>query len=134
MIRLIVTFSDAGAMMGGNSQPDVWSEVFEVEHPALERALRSRLDYGAKQITYESAPQEAQKARGNNTRYQRHTNTFTKESSGPSSQKQRRRADVYAPLPRPLAFVLRRSGHPQRRVAIPGPSEALRTNSDAITR
>lgn len=53
MIRLIVNFSDAGSMMGGNTLPEEWSEIFEIEHPALEEALRRKMPYGAKKLTFE---------------------------------------------------------------------------------
>ncbi len=51
-IKLAVSFSDASALAHGASDLcDRWTEVFEIESPALEEALKRESPYLTRSIT-----------------------------------------------------------------------------------
>jgi len=53
MIRLIVTTHDSAVASHIGGPVEVWSQIFEVDHPALEAALRPANDYQVKVLTVE---------------------------------------------------------------------------------
>lgn len=45
MIKLTVTFTDVCAVVNAFGEPQTWVEIFEVDCPALERALKDTGEY-----------------------------------------------------------------------------------------
>lgn len=64
MIHIIVTTYDAGMAANLGGAVESWSEIFEIDHPALEACIRAQSTYQSKVISVERSTGECENGGG----------------------------------------------------------------------